>query len=170
MAQPEPYIGEIRIMACNFAPSGWNFCDGSLLPISEYEALFNLIGTTYGGDGQTTFALPDLRGRAPVHQGSSFVIGQLSGQETVILTSSQIPIHSHVPLAAAGAGSNPVNSPANNFWSGSTGGQFTAQAPGVSMSPAAVGSIGGSQPHDNMPPFLVLNFVISLFGVFPSQS
>src|ERR1017187_6822531 len=127
----QPFVGEIRIFAGNFSPNGWLFCDGSLLPISEYETLFNLIGTTYGGDGQSTFALPDLRSRAPIHQGNGFVIGQNGGVEAVTLTVNQIPIHTHVPQAAIGATGNPANSPANNVWSGWTGGQFTAQAPAV---------------------------------------
>jgi len=170
----QPFVGEIRIFAGNFAPVGWAFCDGSLLAISENEVLFQLIGTTYGGDGQSTFALPDLRSRAPIHQGtaagSNYVMGQLAGVESVTLTTNQIPAHSHVPQAAIGASGNPANSPANNVWSGWTGGQFTTQAPGVSLSAAAVGSAGGSQPHDNMPPFLVINFIISLYGIFPTQN
>lgn len=169
-----PYVGEIRIFAGNFAPVGWAICDGSLLAISENDVLFQLIGTTYGGDGQNTFALPDLRGRAPVHQGTgggaSYVIGQLSGVETVTLTTNQIPAHSHLPQAAIGATGNPANSPANNVWSGWTGGQFTTQAPGVNLNAAAIGSDGGSQPHDNMVPFLTINFIISLFGIFPSPT
>jgi len=169
-----PYVGEIRIFAGNFAPVGWAFCDGSLMAISENETLFNLIGTTYGGDGQSTFALPDLRGRAPIHQGtgggSSYFIGQMAGVESVTLTTNQIPAHSHVPQAAIGAAGDPTDSPANNVWSGWTGGQFTTQDPSVGLSAAAVGSAGGSQPHDNLPPFLAINFIISLFGVFPSQT
>ena len=165
-----PYVGEIRIFAGNFAPVGWAFCDGSVLAISENPTLFNLIGTTYGGDGQSTFALPDLRGRAPMHQGNGFTLAQAGGVETVTLTTNQIPGHSHVPQAAIGATGNPANSPANNVWSGWTGGQFTTQAPGVSMSAAVVGSAGGSQPHDNMPSFLAVNFIISLFGIYPSQT
>jgi microcystin-dependent protein len=166
-----PYIGEIRIFPGNFAPVGWNFCDGTILPISNYTALFQLIGTTYGGDGQSTFALPDLRSRAPVHQGSGFVIGQTGGVETVTLTVNQIPNHTHPPLAATGGGgANPVNSPSNNYWSGWTGGQFTTQAPATGMSSLAAGPAGGSQPHDNMVPFLAINFIISLFGIFPSQT
>lgn len=165
-----PYIGEIRIFAGNFAPVGWAFCDGSVMPISGNEAMFNLIGTTYGGDGVSTFALPDLRGRAPIHIGSGFALAQAAGAETVTLTINQIPSHSHVPQAASGGSGNPANSPAGNVWSGWTGGQFTAQAPAVNLNAAAVGSDGGSQPHDNMPPYLVINFIISLFGVFPSPT
>jgi len=165
------------MFAGNFAPQGWAFCDGSLMAISNNTTLFQLIGTTYGGDGQSTFALPDLRGRAPVHQGpdpatgTNFVIGELTGVEAVTLTVNQIPVHTHVPLAAAAGSGNPVNSPSGSVWSGWTGGQFNgASSPGVFMSAAAIGIVGGSQPHDNMPPFLVINFIISLFGIFPSQT
>lgn len=166
----QPYIGEIRIFAGNFAPVGWAICDGSLIAISENDTLFNLIGTTYGGDGVSTFALPDLRGRAPVHQGSFYVIGQQAGEEYVTLNTNQIPPHNHVPQAAVGAAGNPANSPANNVWSGWTGGQFASATPNLAMDPAAIGSTGLTQPHDNMPPFLVINYIISLFGVFPSQN
>jgi microcystin-dependent protein len=166
----QPYVGEIRMMACNFQVNGWNFCNGAVISIAENDTLFNLIGTTYGGDGQQTFQLPDLQGRAPVHQGTGFVIGQKSGVETVTLIPSQMPIHTHVPQAASAATGNPANSPANNVWSGWTGGQFVAPPPSVNMNPAAVGQAGGSQPHDNMPPYQVINFIISLFGVYPSQN
>jgi microcystin-dependent protein len=164
-----PYVGEIRMFPGNFAPLGWAFCDGSVLAIADNDVLFNLIGTTYGGDGVNTFALPDLRGRAPIHQGNGFVIGQKAGVETVTLTLNQLPIHSHLPQAAASGSGNPANSPAGNVWSGWTGGQFSSQPPAVSMSPTAITSDGGSQAHDNMAPFLAINFIISLFGVFPSQ-
>lgn len=164
-----PYVGEIRIFPGNFAPVNWAICDGSLLSIASYEVLFTLIGTTYGGNGTTNFALPDLRSRAPVHQGNGFVIGQNGGVETVALTVNQIPVHSHVPQAALGATGNPANSPAGNVWSGWTGGQYTTQTPGVSLNVAAVGMDGGSLAHDNMVPFLTINFIISLFGIYPSQ-
>ncbi len=168
-----PYVGEIRMFPGNFAPNGWAFCDGSLQSIAQNDVLFNLIGTTYGGDGQNTFALPDLRSRAPIHQGANganYIIGQTGGVENVTLTTNQLPVHTHVPLAASGASGNPVNSPAGSVWSGWTGGQFTLQPPTVNMNPAAVGQSGGSQPHDNMVPFLTINFIISLFGIFPSQN
>ena len=164
-----PYIGEIRIFAGNFAPLGWAFCNGALLPISGYDALFNLIGTTYGGDGQNTFALPNLQSRVPLHQGPGFVMGQLGGSETVTLTTNQIPSHTHFPQAHGGGAGNPVNSPAGNVWSGWTGGGYSNQAPAAPMNAAAIGGTGGSQPHDNMMPFLAVNFIISLFGIFPSQ-
>lgn len=171
----QPYVGEIRIFAGNFAPVGWAFCDGSLLPISQYTVLFQLIGTTYGGDGVNTFALPDLRSRVPIHQGTSnfgvpFALGQNGGEETVTLTSSQIPAHSHPPTAALNATGNPVNSPAGSVWSGWTGGQFDTAAPSVNMNAAAAAISGGSQPHDNMVPFLAVNFIISFFGIFPTPT
>jgi microcystin-dependent protein len=166
-----PYIGEIRMMGCNFAPNGWAFCDGSLQSIAQNSALFALIGTTYGGDGVNTFALPNLLGRTPVHQGAgpggTYVIGQLAGVENVTLTPNQMPQHAHAAQAANGV-TGSANSPQNNFWSGWTGGQFTTQTPAAGMVAAAVGNAGGSQPHNNMPPYLVINFVISLFGIFPS--
>ncbi len=168
------YIGEIRMFGGNFAPVGWAFCQGQLLPISENQALFNLIGTTYGGDGQNTFALPNLQSRVPLHAGTSsasgntYILGQSGGVESVTLTASQIPPHSHVPQAAAAAGSQ--SSPSNNVWAGSTNLPYSQSAPAAALSPQAIGSTGGSQPHDNMVPFLAVNFIISLFGVFPSPT
>jgi microcystin-dependent protein len=162
------------MFAGNFAPNGWMLCQGQLIPISENEVLFNLIGTTYGGDGQETFALPDLRSRVPIHVGSGFALGQAGGTETVTLTTSQIPAHSHVPQANSGAGTQA--SPAGGLWAQDANAAqmySTATATGtnpVAMDPAAVGSAGGSQPHDNMVPFLAVNFIISLFGIFPTQS
>jgi microcystin-dependent protein len=162
-----PFVGEIRMFAGNFAPVGWAFCDGSLLSISQNPTLFQLIGTTYGGDGQTTFALPDLRSRVPVHVGPGFALGQTGGEETVTLTVSQLPAHSHVPQANGNAGTQ--SSPAGGVWAGGVS-RYTNTAPSVGMAPAALGAAGGSQPHDNMVPFLVINFILSLFGTFPSQS
>jgi microcystin-dependent protein len=165
-----PFIGEIRMFGGNFAPAGWAFCDGSLIPISENDALFNLIGTTYGGDGQNTFALPDLRSRIPVHVGPGFAQGQSGGVETVTLTTSQIPAHSHVPQANNAPG-NQV-SPSGGVWASTSPSlnNYSNVAPSVTMDPAACGSSGGSQPHDNMVPFLAINFILSLFGIFPSQT
>ena len=157
----------------NFAPAGWMFCDGSLLPISENETLFNLIGTTYGGDGQSTFQLPDLRSRVLVHQGqgpglSNYSLGQPGGVEAVTLTTSQIPIHSHAPLASNTGGSD---NPANNFWANSTTGKpYSAPPPAVQMNAATIAATGGSQPHENMIPFLCVSYIISLFGIFPSPN
>lgn len=163
-----PYVGEIRMFGGNFAPLGWSFCNGSLLPIAEYETLFNLIGTTYGGDGQETFALPDLRGRLPMHQGSSYPIGMNGGTETVTLTTSQIPAHTHVML-----GNNTdsgQSAPANNVFANTSGFDlYIGEADNI-MNPAIVTPSGGSQPHENMMPFLCVSFIISLFGIYPSPS
>jgi microcystin-dependent protein len=167
-----PFIGEIRMFGGNFAPVGWAFCNGAILPIDQNDALFNLIGTTYGGDGQTTFALPDLQSRVPVHVGPGFALGQSGGAESVTLTTSQIPAHSHVPQCfSAGAGGNAAV-PTTGVWATSTAGSLygTANPPSISMAASAIGSTGSSQPHDNMVPFLVINFILSLFGVFPSQT
>lgn len=167
-----PYVGEIRMFAGNFAPAGWMFCDGSLLPISDYDTLFNLIGTTYGGDGQSTFALPDLRGRVPVHMGtgaglSTRVIGEMGGVEMVTLTTQQIPIHSHVPRAVSGNGNQ--TTPQNGVWAGAATSRYSSNAPNLPMKTSLVGSSGSSQPHDNLMPYVAISFIISLFGIFPSQ-
>lgn len=167
------YVGEIRMFGGSFAPVGWMFCQGQLLPISEYETLFNLIGTTYGGDGQETFALPDLQGRIPIHMGTppstgtTYQIGEEGGVETVTLTTQQIPVHNHLATVATSAtGTSPAGAlPAAvtagaRYFSGST----TPQAMTDS------GFAGGSQPHENMAPFLCVSFIISLFGIFPSQT
>jgi microcystin-dependent protein len=165
----QPYVGEIRIFAGNFAPSGWMFCEGQLLPISENETLFLLIGTTYGGDGQSTFALPDLRGRVPLHFGNGFTQAETGGVETVTLTVSQLPAHSHPVLASqdAAAGNDPVS---NVTAAGTTISLYKGSAPNVAMHSSATTATGGSQPHDNFQPYLCLNFIISLFGIFPSQT
>jgi len=167
-----PFIGEIRMFGGNFAPVGWAFCDGSLMSISQNDALFNLIGTTYGGDGQSTFALPDLRSRVPMHVGQGFALGQSGGVEQVTLTTNQIPAHSHVPQCDANAGGSA--DPTGRVWAGNSNTSINPYAaPGTidsNMAAAAMGSSGGSQPHDNMIPFLVINFILSLFGVFPSQT
>jgi len=157
------------MFAGNFAPAGWMFCEGQLLPISEYETLFNLIGTTYGGDGQSTFALPDLRGRVPIHFGNGFTLAETGGVETITLTVSQIPAHSHALLCTPGTGDQ-VN-PGGNVPAGSF--NVTPYINDVSngnMSPTAIGATGGSQPHDNFQPYLCVDFIISLFGIFPSQT
>ncbi len=164
-----PFIGEIRMFAGNFAPAGWAFCNGALMDISQNDALFNLIGTTYGGDGQSTFALPNLQSRVPVHVGPGFALGQTGGAETVTLTTSQIPAHAHVPQSFSNAGNQ--NSAAGGVWALSNAGSlYAGGAPSVNMDPAAIGLAGGSQPHDNMIPFLVINFILSLFGIFPSAT
>lgn len=165
----QPYVGEIRIFAGNFAPAGWMFCEGQLLPISEYDTLFQLIGTTYGGDGQSTFALPDLRGRIPLHMGNGFTLAETGGVESVTLTVSQIPSHNHALLASVDVGdqANPGNEVvAQN----SAVSLYVEDVPNVSTGAQAIGSTGGSQPHDNFQPYLCLDFIISLFGIFPSQT
>ncbi len=167
----QPYIGEVRMFAGNFAPAGWMFCDGQVLPISEYETLFNLIGTTYGGDGQSTFALPDLRSRVPIHQGNGFTLAETGGVETVTLTVAQIPAHSHPLIASAylAGDVNPGNRvPAQTGTAGLM--SFVEDVPNTNMAPAAITPTGGSQPHTNLQPFLCVNFIISLFGIFPSQT
>jgi microcystin-dependent protein len=164
-----PFVGEIRMFAGNFAPAGWAFCNGALVAIDQNPTLFQLIGTTYGGDGQNNFALPNLQSAVPVHVGPGFALGQSGGAETVTLTVSQIPAHSHVPQCLAGTGNQPK--PDSGVWASSTPATYYGDtAPSVTMAPQAIGSSGGSQPHDNMIPFLVINFIISLFGVFPSQT
>lgn len=167
----QPYVGEIRMFAGNFAPAGWMFCEGQLLPISENETLFQLIGTTYGGDGQSTFALPDLRGRIPVHQGNAFVLAETGGAEEITLTVSQIPAHTHVMLATVNVASG--TAPTSQVLAASTEVTVTpygSDAPQTNLSPQAVSSVGGSQPHTNFQPYLCVDFIISLFGIFPSPS
>ena len=167
----EPYIGEIRMFAGNFPPNGWMFCEGQLLPISEYETLFNLIGTTYGGDGQSTFELPDLRGRLPVHMGNGFTLAQQGGTESVTLTAQQIPIHTH-PLLCAASGGTPNSNPKDGYWGPTDVTVYSTAAGTVQMGNPAISSgiTGGSQPHNNFMPYLCIDFIISLFGVFPSPT
>jgi microcystin-dependent protein len=168
-----PYIGEIRMFAGSFAPAGWAFCDGQQLPISENDALFTLIGTTYGGDGESTFMLPDLRGRAPMHQGTgsglgTYVIGELAGVESVTLTTQQIPAHNHAWQASTGQGTS--NTPANNVTASPPVMKlYRLGTPGDPMSPI-IQPAGGQQPHENLQPYLTISFIISLFGVYPTQT
>jgi microcystin-dependent protein len=167
----QPYVGEVRMFAGNFAPAGWMFCDGQLLPISEYETLFNLIGTTYGGDGQSTFALPDLRGRIPIHHGSGFTLAESGGVESITLTTSQIPAHNHTVLASNSSGSGTSPSGSVLARNASVDGYSTDTSGGLSpLNAGAILPTGGAQPHDNMAPFLCVSFIISLFGIFPSPS
>lgn len=162
----QPYIGEIRMFGGNFAPADWAFCNGQLLPIAQYDALFALIGTTYGGDGQTTFALPDLQGRIPVHIGPGFVQGQKSGEENHTLTINEIPSHSHAVGAKTQATTNAV---AGGVYGG--GGLSAYKGSGGGTMNAAMVQINpGNQPHDNMMPFGVVTFIIALFGIFPPRS
>jgi microcystin-dependent protein len=165
----QPYIGEIRMFGGNFAPAGWMFCEGQLLPISENETLFQLIGTTYGGDGQSTFGLPDLRGRIPIHQGNGFILAETGGAEEITLTVNQIPAHGHATLANSSAGNEP--SPINNTWAAqSVVNQYSSVNPVVAAGSPSMSLTGGSQPHENRQPFLCIDFIISLFGIFPSPT
>ena len=168
----ESYVGEIRAVGFNFAPVGWLICDGSLLSIANNDVLFVLIGTTYGGDGVNTFGIPDLRGRTPIHQGTggggTYVLGQLSGTESVTLTPPTMAAHTH-PIAAQGGGGN-ANSPSGAFFAGSAANQYVPAASATGATGAITGPQGGSQPHNNLQPFLCVNYIISLYGVFPSQN
>ncbi|WP_433046421.1 phage tail protein [Dactylosporangium sp. CS-033363] len=169
-----PFVGEVRMFCGNFAPAGWTDCDGSLLDIAEEELLFNLIGTTYGGDGITTFAVPDLRGRAPVHWGSgpglsAWILGQLSGAETVTLTQANLPAHGHQPIGSAAPGT--ADSPSGAVWATVPDTPYaSAPASRVPMHAAALTPTGGGQPHENRPPFLAVRFIISRNGIYPSPS
>lgn len=166
-----PYVGEIRMFAGNFSPVGWLFCEGQLLSIAENETLFQLIGTTYGGDGENTFGLPDLRGRIPVHFGDGYSMAETFGTETVTLTTAQIPSHSHSFLVSSSNGgvTNPSgsllarNAATDGYSDDSSGGL-------VALNPNSISSTGGSQPHNNMAPFICVSFIISLYGIYPTQN
>jgi len=169
----QPYVGEIRMFAGNFAPVGWAMCDGQLLPISENDVLFTLIGTIYGGDGQSTFGLPDMRGRLAVHNGTgggiTYTTGELGGVEEITLTAPQIPVHSHALLARTSAADS--TSPAGRVLAQPSGPvMFIEDTPAAAMATSVVNTTGGSQPHSNLQPYLCINFIISLFGIFPSQT
>lgn len=166
----QPYVGEIRMFAGNFAPAGWMLCEGQLLPISQNETLFQLIGTTYGGDGQSTFALPDMRGRLPVHQGNGFILAETGGAEEITLTVQQIPAHSHPLLASTDFAQE--SSPGGKAFarSAATDVYLMNTTATVPMNAAVVPSVGGSQPHTNFQPYLCINYIISLFGIFPSPT
>lgn len=172
----QPYVGEIRMFGGSFAPAGWMFCDGQLLPISENETLFQLIGTTYGGDGQSTFGLPDLQGRLPIHQGqgsglSNRILAEKDGVESVTLNTNQIPVHSHPMQGSTNAAT--TADPTNNILSTAplaTTFPYGTDAPLTPLAPKAITILGGSQPHDNFQPYLCINFIISLFGIFPSPT
>lgn len=167
----QPYVGEIRMFGGNFAPAGWMFCEGQLLPISENETLFQLIGTTYGGDGESTFALPDLRGRIPLHQGNGLTLAETGGTEEVTLTVNQIAAHSHPLLGTNNQGTQnqPLNellaqSPTQNAF------PYGTDNPPATLNAATISPVGGSQPHTNFQPYLCVDFIISLFGIFPSPT
>ena len=180
----QPYVGQILIFGGNFAPAGWMICAGQLLPISEYDTLFNLIGTTYGGDGQATFGLPDLQGRVPLHMGqgsglSNYIIGQNGGVESVTLTTQQLPTHNHLVASLTGNTSGNTSTPTNSSilsdeFQAPANSAFTYAANNglnqIALGPQTIGLQGGNQPHENRQSMLVLNFIISLFGVYPSQN
>jgi microcystin-dependent protein len=163
-------VGTIIAMGAKFCPAGWMQANGQAIPIAEYQQLFFVIGTTYGGDGQNTFGLPDLRGRLPIHQGNGFTLAQTGGAETVTLAVNQIAAHSHPYLASTdtGSGVNPQGNVLDQMSGAIT--LYTAQTPNVPMAAASIGSTGGSQPHNNFQPYLCVDFIISLFGIFPSQT
>jgi microcystin-dependent protein len=162
-----PFVGEIRMFGGNFAPAGWAFCNGALMAIADNDTLFNLIGTTYGGDGVSTFALPNLQSRIPLHVGPNHALAQSGGVESVTLTVQQLPAHTH-PVSASSAAT--IQDPAGAYPAGGSVKMFSTQAPDQTLNAAQVTPVGGSQPHSNIPPVLAVNFIISLFGIFPSQN
>jgi microcystin-dependent protein len=171
----QTFVGDIEVFGFNFAPEGWFLCNGQLVPISQYEALYALIGTTYGGDGQSTFAVPDLRGRAAVHYGqgqglSNYTIGQTTGVESVTLLTSQMPSHNHLASCVSTGGTAGV--PTGNTWAKEAGGNqiYSSDPSNTTMSPQSIGLDGGSQPHDNIPPVLAMNYCICWAGIYPQQS
>ena len=163
----EPFLSEIRIFSFNFPPKGWAFCNGQLLPINQNQALFSLLGTTYGGNGQTNFALPNLQGQVPIHEGNGHSLGEKAGSSSVTVNIQQLPTHMH------GLNASPVNADiptGSNNWFGAANNAYTTPAAFTTLAPSTVTSVGGSQPHNNMMPYLVLNFCIALQGIFPSQN
>jgi microcystin-dependent protein len=164
----DPYIGEIKVISFTYPPRGWAFCNGQLLPINQNQALFSILGTMYGGNGQTNFALPNMQGRIPLHQSPGYSVGQAAGETAHTVTINEMPAHLH-PAVAQSAPSNPGVSPAGAIWAQASAAAY-APAPNITMNPAAVQNSGGSQPHENQAPYLVLNFVIALVGIFPSRN
>jgi len=161
----EPYIGEIKMVSFNFPPKGWAFCNGQLLAINQNQALFSILGTTYGGDGRTTFGLPNLQARVPLHTGNGFNLGASGGESAHTLVVTELPRHVHVLQGTAANGDTPTPTTlanVNNFYS--------SAKPNTSLTPGSIGDTGGTQPHDNMSPYLVLNFIIALVGIFPSRN
>lgn len=163
----DPFIGEIKVISFNFPPRGWAFCNGQLLQINQNQALFSILGTTYGGDGRVTFALPNFQGRMPVHQGQGFNIGQQGGEAAHTLTINELPAHNH-PAMAAGTANGA--SPNGTVWAPADGAPEYSTSSNTAMSPTAIANSGSSQPHDNQAPYLVLNFIIALVGIYPSRN
>lgn len=164
-----PYVGEIRMFGGNFAPAGWMLCEGQILPIAEYSELYQLIGTTYGGDGESTFALPDLQGRLPIHPSGELILAEKGGSESVTLTTQQVPSHIH-PLQASSNNAATANAAGNVLSTTPTYSPYFVGSANTPMAPNSIGPTGGSQPHSNMQPFLCVNFIISLFGLYPTPS
>lgn len=164
----EPFLGEIKVFSCNFAPKGWAFCNGQLLPINQNQALFSILGTTYGGDGRVNFGLPNLQGRVPVHVGNGIFLGERSGESAHTLSISEMPAHMHAPVGNSANAS--AASPSGNLWAFSPSDPYASTGANTGMNQTSVTPTGGSQAHDNQPPTLVLNFCIALQGIFPSQN
>ena len=165
----EPFLSEIRIFSFNFPPKGWALCNGQIMPINQNQALFALLGTTYGGDGRVTFALPNLQGRVPIHMGSGRTLGERAGEEVHTLTMGELPLHTHT-LRAAGTAAATTGTPDSGAYLARQAGTYHAASSLVAMAPSAITTVGGTQPHLNMQPFLVLSFCIALQGIFPSQN
>jgi len=164
----QPFLGEMKIISWNFSPKGWAFCNGQLLPINQNQALFSILGTTYGGDGRVNFALPDFRGRIPIHVGQGLLEGQVSGQESHTVNTSEMPAHNHLVQASGAAANKAV--PTNNFLANVSTKVYAGNANLTTLHPTTIANVGGSQPHENRQPFLVLNFIIALQGIFPSRN
>jgi microcystin-dependent protein len=164
----EPFLSEIKLVSFNFPPKGWALCNGQSLPINQNQALFSLLGTTYGGNGQTTFNLPNLRGRVPIHIGNGHTLGEAAGSTAVTINIQQLPTHLHFAQGSSNTGN--TQNGAGNVLGVIPGRAYTDPAALTTLSPSSVSSIGGSQPHNNMMPYLVLNFIIALQGIFPSQN
>lgn len=164
----EPFLSEIRLVSFNFAPRGWALCNGQLMPINQNQALFSILGTTYGGDGRTTFALPNLQGRAPAHVGADISLGQSGGEDFHTLAINELPAHSHSALGTDQAPNQA--SPVSHDWANNAGASAYGTQPNSAMNPTAIATAGGSQPHENRQPYLVLNYVIALQGIFPSRN